>query len=246
MRVGSVVMALAVLIAAAVCVRLGFWQVSRLHEKQALNAELRAVQAAPPLIVNGEPPDLEVARQRPLEIRGTFDEARQFLLSGRANAGTPGVHVVTPLRLDGAATAVLVDRGWLPSADAAKARPQEFRETGERVVRGLADPLKRGLGGPPVRTLESDSVTLWSARWLDADSVARRLPYAVAGYLVRELPGPGVPPQPRRIAPSPFNEMTHVSYAIQWFLFATIMLVGGAALAWSRARRPRPGTETLP
>ena len=41
--------------------------------------------------------------------------------------------------------------------------------------------------------------------------------------------------------------MTHISYAVQWFLFATIMLGGPAALAWSRRRRGAvsPGTETL-
>jgi surfeit locus 1 family protein len=248
MRAGTVVAMTAVLIGAAVCVRLGFWQVSRLHEKQALNAALRVSRAAAPLVVDGEPPGLEAARARPLQLRGRFDERRQFLLSGRAHDGAPGVHVVTPLRLEGGDTAVLVDRGWLPAADAATAHPQEFPEPEVRVVRGLAEAMRHGAGGPPVRAIESDTVTLWSARWLDADSVAGRLPYAVAGYLLRELPGPGVPERPRRIEPHPYNEMTHLSYAIQWFLFATIMLGGSAALAWSRARRAafRPNPETLP
>jgi surfeit locus 1 family protein len=247
MRAGSVLALVVVVGGAGVCVRLGFWQLSRLHEKQALNAALRAVQSAPPLVVDGEPPALEIARQRPLQISGRFDESRQFLLSGRAHDGAPGVEVVTPLQLADARTAVLVDRGWLPAIDAATALPQEYREPEGRVVRGLAEPLRRGAGGPPVRTLESDSVTLWSVRWLDADSVAPRLPYAVASYLVRELPGPGVPDRPRRTAPHPFNEMMHISYAIQWFLFATIMLGGSAVLAWSRARRAAPSaTETMP
>ena len=34
--------------------------------------------------------------------------------------------------------------------------------------------------------------------------------------------------------------MMHLSYAIQWFLFATIMLGGSAALAGSRRRRGAP------
>jgi surfeit locus 1 family protein len=248
MRAGSALVLLVVLAGAAVCVRLGFWQLSRLREKQALNAALRVAEGAPPLIVGGEPPPLEQARQRTLQVTGRFDEEHQFLLSGRAHAGAPGVEVVTPLRPSGAATAILVDRGWLPAADAATARPQDYPEPGERMVRGLAEELRQGAGGPPLRTLEADSLTLWSARWLDADSVASRLPYAVAGYALREFPGPGVPDRPRRTRRPPYNEMTHLSYAIQWFLFAAIMLGGSAALAWSRRRRGAapPAPEVSP
>lgn len=248
MRLGSVVVTLGVLTGAAVCVRLGLWQVSRLHEKQALNAALRAARTGAALVVRGDPPLSEAARHSILEVTGRFDEAHQFLLSGRAHDGAPGVEVVTPLRLSGSATAILVDRGWLPSADAATARPQDYPESTTRVVRGLAEDLRRGAGGPPVRALAADRMSLWSVRWLDADSVAPRLPYAIAGYSLRELPGPGVPERPRRSQPTPYNEMTHLSYAIQWFLFATIMLGGSAALAWSRRRRgaASPDTETSP
>lgn len=248
MKARSVLVALGVLAGAAVCVRLGFWQLSRLHEKQALNAALQAAERGPALVVSGEPPATEQARQRMLEVTGRFDERHQFLLSGRAHAGAPGVEVVTPLWPTGSAVAILVNRGWLPAADAATARLENYPEPAERVVRGLAEALRHGAGGPPVRTLEADSVTLWSVRWLDADSVAPRLPYAVAGYVLREFPGPGVPDRPRRSPPRPYNEMTHLSYAIQWFLFAAIMLGGSAALAWTRRRRGAAAnaTETSP
>jgi len=237
MTVRSILVALGVLAGAAVCVRLGFWQISRLHEKQAINAALHAAEHAAPLVIDGEPPDVEQAREHRLEATGRFDERHQFLLSGRAHDGEPGVEVVTPLRLAGSATAILVNRGWLPSADAATARPQDYPESTVRAVRGLAEPLQHGAGGPPSRVLESGTTTLWSVRWLDADSIAPRLPYAVAGYALRELPGPGVPERPRRSPPRPANEIMHLSYAIQWFLFATIMVGGSVVFAWSRRRR---------
>lgn len=248
MKPRSVLVALMVLAGAAVCVRLGFWQLSRLHEKQVLNAALRAAEGGPALVVSGEPPPTGQALQRILEVTGRFDERHQFLLSGRAHDGAPGVEVVTPLRLAGSATAVLVNRGWLPAGDAATARPQDYPDTVARAVRGLAEALRHGASGPPVRALEADSVRLWSVRWLDADSLAPRLPYALAGYVLRELPGPGVPDRPRRTLPRPYNEMTHLSYAVQWFLFAAIMLGGSAVLAWSRRRRGAalPGRETSP
>ena len=247
MKLRSIGVALLVLAVAGTCVRLGFWQISRLHEKQALNAGLREAERAPAWVVSGEPPPAPQVRHRSLQVTGRFDEQRQFLLSGRAHDGAPGVEVVTPLRPDGGTTAILVNRGWLPAADAATARVRDYPEPGERTVRGLAEELRHAAGGPPARRLAADGVALWSVRWLDADSIAGRLPYAVADYVLRQTPGPGVPDRPHRSRPRPFNEMTHVSYAIQWFLFAAILLGGSATLAWSRRRRAAaPPTPEAP
>jgi surfeit locus 1 family protein len=234
--VGFLVLIVA-LAAAAVCVRLGVWQLSRLGEKRALNAALRTSEGAPELVVAGEPPRAAHALDRSLQATGRFDEAHQFLLSGRFHDGEPGVEVVTPLRLEASATAILVNRGWLPADDAATARPQDHREPGVRTVRGVGEGIRHGAGGPPPRALPSDSIALWSVRWLDADSIARRLPYLVAGYVVREAPGAGVPGLPRRSARPLHDEMMHLGYAIQWFLISIVILGGTAALAWSRRRR---------
>jgi surfeit locus 1 family protein len=230
--VRSVLTALLVGAVAAVCVRLGFWQISRLHEKQALNAAMDRALAMPPLELSelGGAPDSVVGRR--VAVRGTFDEARQVLLSARTYNGSPGVHVVTPLVVG--AHAVLVDRGWLPADDAATARPQRYLEPGEREVVGIAEAIAHGAGGLASRVIEADSVRLISARRLDFDSLSAAFPYALAGFAVRQLPGPGVPAEPVRTPPKHFDETMHVSYAVQWFLFATILVVGSIALAWSR------------
>jgi surfeit locus 1 family protein len=235
MKPRTLLIALLVLGGTALCVRLGFWQLSRLAEKRALNAALREAIAAPPIEAGGAALPLDRVRGRRVRFTGRFDESRQILLSGRAKGGSPGVHVVTPLRLPMDSTAVLVDRGWLYSPDAAHARPQDHPESGERVVVGIADSIAHAHAGAWLE-FERDSVTLWSARALDSDSLAARLPYPVAPYVVRELPGPGVPADPARMEPRPYNEFEHVSYAIQWFLFGSILLFGSALLAWSRRR----------
>src|SRR5258706_6447443 len=125
------------LLTAAVCVRLGVWQLARLHEKEALNARLRTALAAAPgdlaaadrALAHG-PDALRFGRWA---ARGRFDETHQFLLMGRARNGEPGVEVVTPLVPDGAGAAsgaggtgaggpaVVVNRGWSPSAAPAHA-----------------------------------------------------------------------------------------------------------------------------
>src|SRR5262245_8942725 len=117
MRVMGAVVWIVAIAAAAVCVRLGFWQLSRLAEKRALNAAIREAEQAPALAVSGEPPPAARALDRTLVVSGRYDEANQFLLSGRFHDGEPGVEVVTPLRPERSATAILVDRGWLPADD---------------------------------------------------------------------------------------------------------------------------------
>ena len=167
----------------------------------------------------------------------------QILLAGRAHDGSPGVSAVTPLVLDGGARAVLVERGWLYADDASTAHPERYPEPGPRAVIGIAEPLAGGRGGPPMRAVPSDSAKLWSMRWLDRDSLAPRLPYALAGFVVRQLPGEGIPGRPLRLPPRAYDETMHLSYAIQWFLFAAILLGGSTILAFTRRR---DGAEIRP
>jgi surfeit locus 1 family protein len=237
-KLGRLVGAVLLLVAAGVCIRLGIWQVSRLHQKQAMNAALREALAAPALTLGAVPAPPDSVRHRRVRARGRFDEKHQLLLVGRGHDGSPGVNVVTPLMLEGG-SAVLVDRGWIYAGDAATARPQEFPEPGVREVVGIADSLSRGRGGAPLRTLEADSVTVWTARWMDFDTLAAHFPYRIAPYSIRQLPGEDVPEHPARSAPKPLDESMHVSYAAQWFLFASILLFGPAVVALSRRRAAR-------
>ncbi len=107
--------AVAVLVATA-CVLLGRWQLNRLAQRRARNAALAARLALPPLPV-GRNVTADSARQRRVVARGVYDFAAERTWPGRSFQGTPGVALLTPLRLaDG--SAVLVDRGWVPSPDA--------------------------------------------------------------------------------------------------------------------------------
>jgi surfeit locus 1 family protein len=231
---------LVVLLAAAICVRLGFWQLARLDSKRSANAALRTALAGPI-----EPFQLPPAsgRVRRVEARGVFDETHHVLLGGRSRNGTPGVEVVTPLRL-ASGEHVLVNRGWLPAADAATARPQDHPERGVRTIVAMPETMRAGAGGPPLRTWTIDSTTLVGARWLDRESLATRFPYPLAAWMLRDLPGPGVPPRPARAIPRPLDESIHLSYAVQWFLFAAILLGGSLLVGLRRAavrkERTRP------
>jgi surfeit locus 1 family protein len=233
---GSMLVAIAAILVAAVCTRLGFWQVSRYHEKHRQNLAMRAALSAPPLSGAPRLPSLAEAQGRRVRVRGHYDETRQFLIGGRSHDTSPGVEVVTPLIPDGGGPAVLVNRGWLYAADAATALPQRTPDPGTHDVVGLAQPFETAPGWGAMHRVPADSVELWSARALERDSVTARLPYAIAPFLLRALPAPDAPKSPLRSLPAERNEMMHVSYAVQWFLFAAIALIGPLVLSWSRRR----------
>ena len=99
----------------SLCVRLGFWQLDRLHGRRYYNHLFAQGMAMPPqpveTLVDGSAGTSLLYRQA--EATGTYDPAHEVILYGRTNNEEPGNHVLTPLRLpDG--RAVIVDRGWVP------------------------------------------------------------------------------------------------------------------------------------
>lgn len=226
--------ALLVLVAVAICLRLGVWQLSRWQEKRALNAGQRAGLAAGAIALGDRLPEGPEPARRVLSARGRWDLAREVLVAGGLLREVPVSRLVLPLVLAGG-EAVLVDRGALPAEEAAVADLSRHADTGWVEVRGWAEPMRRGAGAPGPRALApvpaaAGHVRL-SARWLDADSLAPRFPYRIASFVLRELPGPDAPAGLAREAPPPLDETMHLGYAIQWFAIAAVILGGGIALA---------------
>lgn len=219
-RRDRVAVVVAFLVAAA-CLRLGWWQLSRLHERRAHNAVLRSLRARPPLTVSGSL-SADSARDRRLHARGTYDYGQERLWRGRSFEGVPGVALVTPLRLaDGAA--VLVDRGWAPSPDAYHLDEEAYREGDSADVLGIGLLAPRSRGDVDPRGLR--------------DSV----PYPLLPFVIQQVPpstalSRPLPPGLIRWPAPELSDGPHLSYAIQWFSFALIAVVGSLALVRKRAQ----------
>ena len=81
---------------------------------------------------------------------------------------------------------------------------------------GLAERLDSG-GGKP---LDRRGQTTWAR--LDAAALRNTLPYPILSISIRQLPDSSLPSFPRRLDPPPIDEGPHLSYALQWFFFATL------------------------
>jgi surfeit locus 1 family protein len=197
--------------------RLGIWQLSRLQQRRAANRITLAARNAPPLHLPG--PSLrrpEALTEHRVIARGRYDHDHDIVLRGEALQGVPGVHLVTPLLLAGGDTALLVDRGFVPTPDAVTVEAERLREPGDIVAEGIVATLGSG-GGKPI--VHAGRIT-WAR--LDLPALRKRLPYPVLSVYLRQVPGPGVPSFPRRVDPPAIDEGPHLSYAVQWFLFAAL------------------------
>jgi cytochrome oxidase assembly protein ShyY1 len=225
-----------VLLVAVSFVRLGFWQLDRLRQRHAYEALVAQRLAAPPvaladLLRSGG--DEESLRYRRVTAEGAFDTRHEVILYGRTQGDQTGNHVLTPLVLDDG-TAVAVDRGWVPLTDDAPPLDDAAPPTGRVRVAGVLFPSEV----PPGDTASPASPVTTFAR-VDLDALAAQVPYAMApAYLLLSSQEPASSSLPR-IAPlpDPAASPPHLSYAIQWFTFSTIAVVGFVVLVRREYRR---------
>lgn len=210
-------------VVAGICIRLGVWQLDRLHQRRAANQEIARARALPAVPLNTSHDSLA---HRRVVARGTFDREHEFVLRGRVYREAPGVLLVTPLRLAGRDTAVLVNRGFVAAPDAATPDLSGLDEPGTVEVRGLAQPIARDPGGAGRN--ENRGMVSWAR--LDLASVRAAVPYPLLDVVILQTPDSALPRRPRRQEPAPLDDGPHLNYAIQWFAFATIALVGGGII----------------
>lgn len=221
---------------AALFARLGVWQLHRLGERRARNALVMARLATRPVPLAALPRDSAMAHYRRVHLVGTLDFDHEVVVVNRIRDGSPGVHLVTPLRPDAPTwgdTAVLVNRGWVYAPDGASVDHARWREPSRFDGMGYVQEFAAGRGSPAAVSTHPERL-----RWLDPDVVSRRAGYPIGRYyVVADVDAPNATPEtPARVpVPTP-DDGPHLSYAIQWFSFAVIALVGAFFAVFGRSR----------
>lgn len=203
---------------------LGFWQLDRANQKEALQVQFRQGFDLPVVNLHSLTLTDSVNRFRLVEAVGQYDEAHQILLDNQIVDGQVGVHVYTPLVLAGdSGRAILVNRGWLALAPGRQAIPPLPVDGGrQRVVGRVSQPANPGL------RLGESVLSQWPVRlpYIDYQELTDVLPYTLlpAVLLLEPTADHGFA---RLWQPSfgGLGPQRHRGYAVQWFALALTLLV---------------------
>ena len=203
-------------------VGLGFWQLDRARQKQAVQTAYLERQRLPALVTEVAPRELLPGRR--LELHGAWRAAPQLLLDNQVRGGRPGYSLYSAFQLK--AGWLMVNRGWVAAAPRREQAPQiTAPPAGAAVLRGaLARPPATGLRLGGALHVEKLGPTLYRVQHLDTALLAqifgssplplelRMDPDQQAGYLRDwQVPASG--------------HERNLGYAFQWFCMATLVLV---------------------
>jgi len=225
------------------CGLLSWWQFARREETVQASALITANASAEPQALDRVLADRTAYRadQEWTQVRltGTYLGADRLLVRNRVNDDDPGFEVLVPLRLpDG--SVFVVDRGWVP-VGTTQDRPDSLPPTPRGTVTVIAR-LQQDEGPLAGRTAPRGEIPS-----VDLKAVAKDvgLPTYTGAYGLARTESPAPSTVPLRLQPSTdvgTDEGTHLSYAIQWILFA---LLGFGGLAWSVRRDLRDAGDPV-
>jgi surfeit locus 1 family protein len=212
---------LLVIAASIVMIRLGLWQLDRLAAKRTFVAQSLAQIEGEALLISGDETSLDgrAMRHRRAFAEGEYDFANEIVVKNKSYQGQMGYHIVTPMRIDGSERAVLVDRGWIASADFDANAVGMPPEKPENTAAGRIAP-------PDFRPADAEIPEEAQLEWyrLDIEGVQAQLPYELLPFFIALTPTESSPTSP---VPNPpeivLDEGPHLAYAIQWFVFAAVV-----------------------
>ena len=219
---------------------LGFWQLSRAAEKQALLDEFRAREVASPVELSALMGS-DDHQYRRVRVRGKFANEFTVLLENRVRQGRPGFEVVTLFNLEDNARPIWVNRGWIAGF------PDRTQLPDFPAIDGVVElfgELYRPLQDPFVVGEES-----WRSRWpqvlqnLDQELLAEHMGIAVFPYQLRLAQGSRGALKTGWDVVNVMPEK-HTGYAVQWFAMAIALAILAVFAnsnlgAWITGKNPR-------
>ena len=197
---------------------LGFWQLRRLDDRRADNAQIVAAMSQDPsdlaayLDTRGLPPEYTS-----VAARGTYLAGAEVRIGNRSSGGQPGFWLATPLKLaDGRAVAVV--RGWVPRRSVVGLDDRSPEPpAGEVTVVGLAFD---SVGGGRIAATGAGETPEISRMDLDRFTEVSGVDVEGVWIRLRAQSPPQSEGLPEPVPDPDLTEGPHLSYAFQWFFFS--------------------------
>jgi surfeit locus 1 family protein len=231
------------LLAVAVFLGLGYWQLSKHWRVSASLAEQSERSTLPPVSLAEAASDMATAPFRRVRVRGRFELADTVLAGPAEHGHRLGANVFTPLRIEGSAEdapRVLVARGWVPQEEIERFLPPESGESDVVEVDGialiLAVPRPDEMRKPGSRAARRTHFPKFHPdRPGIVTKIADQVPYRLEPLLLQATaPEPGGLPIGE--TPKPVSFIDHRGYAIQWTCIALLSLCAWFEYGRRRAR----------
>lgn len=201
---------------------LGIWQTYRAIEKQTLQDEMDIKVQQPPFVLNDAIGDLDRRKFLKTEATGFYDEDNIILIDNIVQDGTAGYYVMAPFILNDAEDekpVIMINRGWIPVGRDRKIIPELESPAGEISVQGVLAPPR---SKPALILGELDSSNkVWP--YFDSKKYAERIGKEILPVIIllNESDAHGyVRKWPKYEA----KVGMHIGYAIQWYVFALIVI----------------------
>ena len=223
---------MATVLGVALTVRLGVWQLSRGHEKEALHAAILTQQAKPALDTAAVLKDKSVLAQlhQGVHLEGRWLSQHTVYLENRPMQGRSGFIVLTPLQLD-TTTIVLVQRGWIPRHQQDRTllapieTPQGLVQVNGRIALGPSEVMDLGDKTQPT----ADTTTAQTAgqstirQNLNIANYSHEIGVSLAGTVLQtDADAEGLQ---RSWPVITAGVEKHWGYAFQWFALAVVQLL---------------------
>ena len=228
---------LVVLVLLPLMVFLGFWQLSRGQEKQALLQSYAERRAAQPLSVAQLAAVADPAFRR-VQLRGEFDAGHSVLLDNRMRDGKAGVELLQPFHDQASGQWLLLNRGWLPWPS--RRTPPQFSTPGQ--ILDIQAWVYESPGTP--FQLHADPLDAPWPRLVTAVMPAKLwAELGREGFAdeVRIAPGPAAYQADWPLIATGMGPEKHTAYAVQWFAMALALVGLYLYLGWHTAQEKRHG-----
>lgn len=201
---------------------LGAWQSGK-GERLAQELEHRAQRSQwGPATMTGQLVDPQAALDAPFTVVGVYEPEHQIFLDNRQENDQPGVHVITPLKIDGSQTRVLVNRGWVGWTLGRSVLPVVATPTGRVQIIGLAAvPSTKKFFLMPDHP--ETSPKLWSK--VDMARFQALLGQPLQPVVLQQTGGDAPDTLVRHWPPPDDRVGKHRGYAFQWFGMAAALFV---------------------
>jgi surfeit locus 1 family protein len=229
------ILTLLVFVGTVLCIRLGIWQLDRLEQRRAFNAQFELARGQPVLDLNEEQPEnIALMEWRSVNVSGTYDFENQVAVRNQYYGSQYGYHLLTPLRFgpstdSGQATTIFVDRGWIPAEG--NSAPSDWRKYDEAGTVTVSGQIRLGQAKPAIGGVadplpeDGEKLEIWNNA--NITRVANQLPYPVLPFYIQPEAAPTDTEPPIPFQPEiELTEGPHFGYALQWFTFATILFIG--------------------